>query len=179
MSGTGCQNNPIYLNFYLQKSLESFEKNSADKMSVDKNSRWKVPCPVLDKPPVHCTEVRFASFLSSGFTTLAVIIHRKGNPKLPTRTSVHCLKFSEVQCPCLPPIPYLKAWITVCSSTFLLNIILTSYCAHYVASPCPKVTIELCTMVKSHNLIYYVIRLYLVPLLPYLGIGSVAFYVIM
>ena len=49
MSWTGCQNNPIYLNFYLQKSLESFEKNSADKMSFDKNSRWKVPCPVLDR----------------------------------------------------------------------------------------------------------------------------------
>ena len=49
MSWTGCQNNPIYLNFYLQKSLESFEKNSADKMWFNKNSRWKVPCTVLDR----------------------------------------------------------------------------------------------------------------------------------
>ena len=49
MSWTGCQNNPICLNFYLQKSLESFEKNSADKMWFNKNSRWKVPCPVLDR----------------------------------------------------------------------------------------------------------------------------------
>ena len=32
MSCTGCQNNPIYLNFHLQKSFESFEKNSADKL---------------------------------------------------------------------------------------------------------------------------------------------------
>ena len=32
MSWTGCQNNPIYLNFHLQKSLEIFEKNSADKI---------------------------------------------------------------------------------------------------------------------------------------------------
>ena len=38
------------------------------------------------KAPLHCTEVRFASFLSGGFTTLAVI-----NPpemKLAKRTSV-------------------------------------------------------------------------------------------
>ena len=36
----------------------------------------------------HCTEVRFASLLSDGFTTMAVI-----NPpeeKLANRTSVHC-----------------------------------------------------------------------------------------
>ena len=36
----------------------------------------------------HCTEMRFASFLSGGFTTIAVI-----NPpekKLAKRTSVHC-----------------------------------------------------------------------------------------
>ena len=36
----------------------------------------------------HCTEMRFASFLSGGFTTMAVI-----NPperKLERRTSVHC-----------------------------------------------------------------------------------------
>ena len=38
----------------------------------------------------QCTEVRFASLLSGGFTTMAVI-----NPpekKLANRTSVHCLK---------------------------------------------------------------------------------------
>ena len=36
----------------------------------------------------HCTEVRFATFLSGGFTTIAVI-----NPperKLEKRTTVHC-----------------------------------------------------------------------------------------
>ena len=39
--------------------------------------------------PAHSTEVRFASFLSGGFTTMAVM-----NPpekKLEKRTSVHCL----------------------------------------------------------------------------------------
>ena len=28
----GCQFNPIDVNFYLQKGLESFDKNSADKI---------------------------------------------------------------------------------------------------------------------------------------------------
>ena len=51
-----------------------------------------MPCPDGDfhviprRPSFHCTEVRFASFLSSGFTTMAVI-----NPlekKLAKRTSV-------------------------------------------------------------------------------------------
>ena len=49
MSWTGCQNKPIYLNFHLQKSLKSFEKNSADKIWSNKNTRWKVPCPVPDR----------------------------------------------------------------------------------------------------------------------------------
>ena len=38
---------------------------------------------------IHCTEVRFATFISGGFTTMAVI-----NPlvrKLAKRTSVQCL----------------------------------------------------------------------------------------
>ena len=70
MSWTGCQNNPIYLNFYLQKSLESFEKKSADKMWFDKNSRRKVPCPVLDRvkgrtflyPLQHCVAHAILNF---------------------------------------------------------------------------------------------------------------------
>ena len=32
MSLAGCQINPIDLNFHLQKSLEIFDKNSADKI---------------------------------------------------------------------------------------------------------------------------------------------------
>ena len=32
ISWTGCQNNPIDVNFHLQKSLEIFEKKSADKI---------------------------------------------------------------------------------------------------------------------------------------------------
>ena len=41
--------------------------------------------------PDHCTEVRFASFFSGGFITMAVI-----NPpesKLAKRTSVHCDRY--------------------------------------------------------------------------------------
>ena len=44
---------------------------------------------VLQQYSEHCTEVHFSSFLSGGFTTMAVI-----NPperKLAKRTSVHCL----------------------------------------------------------------------------------------
>ena len=48
----------------------------------------------------HCTEVRFASFLSGGFTTIAVI-----NPperKLSKRTSVHWLAKLKVNKNVLP-----------------------------------------------------------------------------
>ncbi len=37
MSWIGCQNNPIYLNFHLQKSLEIFEKKSADNIWPNKD----------------------------------------------------------------------------------------------------------------------------------------------
>ena len=37
MSWAGCQNNSIDVNFYLQKSLEIFEKNSADKIWSNKD----------------------------------------------------------------------------------------------------------------------------------------------
>ena len=37
MSWAGCQNNPIDVNFHLQKSLEIFEKNSADKIWSNKD----------------------------------------------------------------------------------------------------------------------------------------------
>ena len=49
MSWAVCQNNPIDLNFYLQKSLESFEKKSADKIWSNKFNRIKVSCPVTDR----------------------------------------------------------------------------------------------------------------------------------
>ena len=49
MTSAGCQNNPINLNFNLQKSLEIFEKNSADKIWSNKNIKVKVPCPVPDR----------------------------------------------------------------------------------------------------------------------------------
>ena len=82
MSWTGCQNNPIYLNFHLQKSLESFEKNSADKIWSNKNTRWKVPCPVPVISNNHLkdlilqkesTKENIQSFLSWGFENVWVI----------------------------------------------------------------------------------------------------------
>ena len=36
MTWAGCQNNPIYLNFHLQKSFEIFEKNSAENIDPTK-----------------------------------------------------------------------------------------------------------------------------------------------
>ena len=46
---SGCQNNQINFNFNLQKSLEIFEKNSADKIWSTKNIKVKMPCPVPDR----------------------------------------------------------------------------------------------------------------------------------
>ena len=43
MSLAGCQINPIYVNFQLQKCLEIFDKNSADKIGSKKDRGWKVP----------------------------------------------------------------------------------------------------------------------------------------
>ena len=50
MSLAGCQNNPINLNFYLQKSLEIFEKKkSADKICSLKEIKVKMPFLVPDR----------------------------------------------------------------------------------------------------------------------------------
>ena len=46
---------------------------------------------------IQCTEVRFASLLSSGFTTMAVI--NTPEKKLANRTSVHCVTKREEQPP--------------------------------------------------------------------------------
>ena len=43
MSLAGCQINPIDVNFHLQKSLEIFDKNSADKIQSKKYKGIKVP----------------------------------------------------------------------------------------------------------------------------------------
>ena len=43
MSLADCQNNPIDVNFHLQKSLEIFDKKSADKFWSKKERGWKVP----------------------------------------------------------------------------------------------------------------------------------------
>ena len=42
MSSTGCQINPIDVNFHLQKSLEIFDKISADKIWSKKDKEIKV-----------------------------------------------------------------------------------------------------------------------------------------
>ena len=39
----GCQISRIYVNFHLQKSLEIFDKNSADKVQSKKDKGIKVP----------------------------------------------------------------------------------------------------------------------------------------
>ena len=44
MSLAGCQINPIDVNFHLQKSLEIFDTNSADKIQSQNNKEVKVPC---------------------------------------------------------------------------------------------------------------------------------------
>ena len=49
MSWAGCQNNPISLYFHLHKSLETFEKNSADKIWSNKDIKVKVSCPVPNR----------------------------------------------------------------------------------------------------------------------------------
>ena len=45
MSLAEGQNNPIDVNFHLQKSLEIFEKNSADKILSNKDKEKKCPSP--------------------------------------------------------------------------------------------------------------------------------------
>ena len=42
MSLAGCQINPIDVNFHLQKSLEIFDKNSADKIWSKKDKEIEV-----------------------------------------------------------------------------------------------------------------------------------------
>ena len=45
MSLAECQINPIYVNYYFQKSLEIFDKNSADKIwsKKDKGAESALP----------------------------------------------------------------------------------------------------------------------------------------
>ena len=49
-----------------------------------------IPVDCAELPVVHCTEVRFASFLSGGFITVIVVNPPEKN--LAKRTSVHWLK---------------------------------------------------------------------------------------
>ena len=62
MSLAECQINSIDVNFYLQKSLEIFDKNSADETWSKKDKRWKVPSlmPIrvnaqLENKNIQCT----------------------------------------------------------------------------------------------------------------------------
>ena len=45
MSLAGCQINPIDVNFYLQKSLEIFDKNSAGKLWSKKDKGVEIALP--------------------------------------------------------------------------------------------------------------------------------------
>jgi hypothetical protein len=45
MGSAGCEINPIDVNFHLQKSLEIFDINSADKILSKKDKGIKVPPP--------------------------------------------------------------------------------------------------------------------------------------
>ena len=47
MSLAGCQINQIDVNFHLQKSLEIFDTNSADKNQSQNYKEVKVPCLML------------------------------------------------------------------------------------------------------------------------------------
>ena len=55
-----------------------------------KKFRSNLPAPGVS-PPVQCTDVHFASFLSGGFTTMAVI--NQLERKLAKRTSVYCIEW--------------------------------------------------------------------------------------
>ena len=44
MSLAGCQNNPIDVNLYLEKSLKNFDIYSADKIQSQNYKGVKVPC---------------------------------------------------------------------------------------------------------------------------------------
>ena len=55
MSLAGCQINPIDVNFHLQKSLEVFDKNSADKIQLKNYKEVNPPClmPIRVKVPSY------------------------------------------------------------------------------------------------------------------------------
>ena len=81
---------------YVDTSAISCEIKVVQKLKYDSINKLTSLCRV-DKFQIHfrqCTEVRFASFLSGGFTTMAVI-----NPlerKLAKRTSVQCVSYRPV-----------------------------------------------------------------------------------
>ena len=71
MSLAGCQINPIDVNFHLQKSLEIFDKNSADKIWSKKDKEIKVsPLMPIRVKWVHALPVNneITSFLKSQIT---------------------------------------------------------------------------------------------------------------
>ena len=60
MSLAGCQINPIDVNFHLQKSLEIFDTNSADKIQSQNYKEVKVPCLM----PIRVNKVNIESLVS-------------------------------------------------------------------------------------------------------------------
>ena len=65
MSWAWCQNNPVGLNFHLQKSLKFFEKNSADKIGSKKHKGIKVSPPVPNRVKIDRTKTNFVYLLYS------------------------------------------------------------------------------------------------------------------
>ena len=67
MSLSGCQINLVDVNFHLQKRLEIFDKNSADKIWSKKDREWKVSplMPIMvkkktiqnDPTTLHCAKI--------------------------------------------------------------------------------------------------------------------------
>ena len=61
MSLAECKINLIDVNFHLLKSLEIFDKNSADKVWSKKDREWKVPSFM----PIRVNMVNISSFVIS------------------------------------------------------------------------------------------------------------------
>ena len=58
MSFAGCQVNPIDVNFKLQKSLETFDNNSSDKIWSKNHKEIKL----LTLMPIRIKQMQFAYF---------------------------------------------------------------------------------------------------------------------
>ena len=99
MSLAGCQINPIDVNFHLQKSLEVFDKNSANKFWSKKDKGWKVPSHMPIR--VKMKYLRYNNNEHTVGTTLQMFtgIYRDSAGKL------ECGDFKFMGIACIPAIP--------------------------------------------------------------------------